>query len=469
MDLVAIFGAFAALGVGALAAGGTGLAIALVVKAALDSQKKTRAEWDTAAAALGLRRVERVFPAVSAIEGQVDGLPVSVKGYGGKGARTVYQVGVPFTSLRLTREGITSAIGRLVSGEDVQTGDSVFDDKALLRGDAAELRALFDAETRAAALAVFALGGWVGDGKIKIQQNGLQRSGERIEASLRAQLHLAQRLAESDKTPAWKRLAAICIGDPLPQVRQNALASLIALEARTSPSRVADAVSHMLEDPAAENRLFAATCGHADVTRARRVIATLAWDPDTDDVTRASGLAALGTLDGVDRADELLDTLLDGGDHSRLAAVGALVRRGCAPSRVTKLATHAHGPTRVAVANALGVIGDSSVQPLLLSMLEDPAEQVRVAAVRALGEVADVGAVEKLLPLIPGFFGGDLKLAAEDAVSRIQSRASGAGAGQLSVSDAPPAAGALSAVVAEEGALSTADTSPRPAPRKTIA
>ena len=163
----------------------------------------------------------------------------------------------------------------------------------------------------------------------------------------------------------------------------------------------------------------------------------------------------------------LLDALLDAGDATRLAAIAALANRGVAASRVSGLASHPHGPTRVAVANALGSLGDASVQPLLFSMLEDSAEPVQLAAVRALGKIGDVGAVEKLLPLIPGFFGGDLKISAEAAVALIQSRASGAGAGQLSVSDAPVHAGALSTVAAEEGALSEAAPGSRPTPRKT--
>lgn len=470
MNPFAIIGALFTAAVGVAVAAGCVFVIYLVVKSVIDRQTAIRLEWDRAAAALGVKKSERMFPAGPAIEGVSDGLHVTVRGYSGKGANTVYQVGIPFTSLRLTREGITSALGRLVKGDDVQTGDPAFDDKALLNGDAPELRAIFDAETRAAALVVFAHGGWVGAGKITIRQSGYETSGARIEERARAGLNLARLLEASRRTPEWERLAAVAAGDALPRVRENALSSLIEQANHDrAPRRIAEeAASRMLGDPIASNRLFAGTCGLTESARARRVIAALVWDPTTDDVTRARGLGALGNLEGVDRVDELLDTLLDAGDETRLAAIAALVIRRVAASRVTGLVNHPHGPTRVAAANALESLGDASVQPLLFLMLDDSADQVRLAAVRALGAIGDVGAVEKLLPLIPGFFGGDIKIAAEEAVARIQSRASGAGAGQLSVSDAPVHAGALSSVTAEEGALSEAIPGSRP-PRKTSA
>ena len=250
-------------------------------------------------------------------------------------------------------------------------------------------------------------------------------------------------------------------------MRRNALESLLLRAAQDrAPRAVVDgAVTRALEDGDAAIRLFAATSGRAGLARSRQVIAAVAWDPKAADLVRAKALGALGKLDGVNRPDELLDALLEGGNEARLAAIETLGLRRCATSRVTPFATRAHPPTRAAVALALERIGDPSAQPLLLSMVDDGEEPVRLAAIRALGAIADVSAVETLLHLRGGVFGGDLKQTVREAIAKIQSRVAGAGAGQLSVSDAPTDAGALSTIAAEEGALSE-PSGPRPSARK---
>lgn len=447
--------------------------VVAIVKAILAAQERLRAEWDSAATAIGVARAERGFfsSASAALEGVVDGLPVSVKGYEGKAAHTVYEIDVPFREMRLTSEGIGSALGKLVAGDDVRIGDALFDEKALVRGDPHEMRAVFDAETRALALDVLRLGGWVADGKIQLRQNGFTRSGAKIVANANTLLALGRRLAEADRVSVPTRLAAVAAGDPLPAVRQEALASLLvrASQDRAPRAVVDDAVVRALEDPHGGNRFFAATCGRVALSRSREVLAALVRDSGTADALCAKALVALGKLAGVPDADALLDRLLErGGNESRVVAIEALGLRRAHPSRVTTFATRGHAPTRAAVALALERIGDPSAQPLLLSMVDDADESVRLAAIQALGVVADVGAVEALLPLTRGVFGGDLKQTAQEAVAKIQSRVAGAAAGQLSVSDASAEAGALSAI-AEGGALSEPGVAGRAAARKTPA
>lgn len=466
MDALAVAGSVIVM------AGGTAAVVAVVVaavKGTIAANKKLREEWDGAGRALGISRPEPgFFSDNNALQGMAGGLPVSVKGYAGKDANTTYEVGVPFSSLRLSSEGITSAIGKLVSGDDARTGDAVFDEKALVRGDPHEVAAIFDAETREAALAVLRLGGSVAGGKITLRQNGFERSRAEIVHKMRRLLALGERLAAADRIPVPERLATIAAGDPLVPVRRNALELLLLRAAQDrAPRAVVDgAVARALEDGDAGIRLFAATSGRVGLARSHQVIAAVAWDPKAADAVRAKALGALGKLDGVARPDELLDALLEGGNEARIAAIETLGLRRCAMSRVTPFATRAHAPTRAAVALALERIGDPSAQPLLLSMVDGAEEAVQLAAIRALGVVADVGAVGTLLPLTRGVFGGDLKQTAQDAIAKIQSRAAGAGAGQLSVSDAPADAGALSTVAPEEGALSEPAPGPRPVGRK---
>lgn len=446
-----------------------GAVLRLVIRATNAADKRIRDEWDAAARAIGIRRPDPgLFQENHGLQGMVGGLEVSVKARKGKNAFTAYDIGVPFSSLRITAEGMASALGKLVVGEDTHTGDAVFDQKALVRGDPHEILATFDAPTREAALAVLALGAYLTDHRITLRQGGFHRDRDEIIQKTRTLLALGERLAAAGRIPVHERLAAIAGGDPLAPVRRNALDALLMREAQArAPQAVVDgAVKRALEDPDATIRLTAATSGRAGLAQSRQTLTAIAWSPEAADAIRARAFAALGTLDGVDRPDDLLDALLEGGSESRVAAIGMLGRRGCAASRVTPFATRADAATRAAVALALEQAGDPSAQPLLLTMAGDTDEAVRMAAIQALGAIADVGAVETLLPLMRGVFGGPLKQAAQQAVAKIQSRTTGAGAGQLSVSDAPAGAGALSTVAAEEGALSEPASGPRAAGRK---
>lgn len=448
--------------------GFVGLLVTVIIGIARDAERTRRAEWNEAAVRFGLGMPPRGFWSTTAEEigGTIDGMDLRVKGHGGKGAQTIYELHVPMKDVQISAEGIGSSIGRWIAGEDVQIGDPAFDSAVFIRGKTADQRALFDEKTRTAALRVIRLGGSVSDGKIRIVSGGLETKASNLVERIEALAELGRRLAWAHDVGPAQRLADVAKADPLPEVRANALQSLLerAGNGRLNTEIVDGAIAAALEDPDAGNRFAAATLPRVSRVESRRVLLELVRDSKTPDAVRAKAIQRLGRFDGIPDADSILEGVLQrGGNEARIAAIEALARRQAHASRIVPFATKRHAPTRAAVALALAKIGTSADQETLLRMLDDEDDSVRLAAAGALGAIADVGAVEKLRTLT-GFLGGELARAAESAIASIQSRAAGAGAGQLSVSDSAPSAGSLSQA-AEDGALSEPDA-PGPRPRK---
>ncbi len=105
-----------------------------------------------------------------------------------------------------------------------------------------------------------------------------------------------------------------------------------------------------------------------------------------------------------------------------------------------------------AAADALGATGDPSAEPALLAALGRPHAPVRAAAARALGRVGTTAAV---LPLQAAEArDAAVRAVARQAIAEIQSRAKGAGPGQLSLAGGE--SGRLSLAGGEEGRLSLA-------------
>jgi HEAT repeat protein len=111
----------------------------------------------------------------------------------------------------------------------------------------------------------------------------------------------------------------------------------------------------------------------------------------------------------------------------------------------------------IGFATALGELGDPAAEDDLLTLLARPSDVTQLAAATALGRLGTVRAVEPLLPLTEGLFrDGALRDAAREAVRRIQARLGAVEEGRVSL--APDAAGRLSVVRAEPGAVTLAET-----------
>ena len=102
-------------------------------------------------------------------------------------------------------------------------------------------------------------------------------------------------------------------------------------------------------------------------------------------------------------------------------------------------------PRREALAAIVPTETDADLEPALIELLRDSDIQTKCNACRALGVCGSVAAVEAIHVAAKGILtDSSLKLAANEAVVRIQGRAENAAPGQLQLSDPDPARGAVS-------------------------
>ncbi|MDA8016334.1 MAG: HEAT repeat domain-containing protein [Thermoanaerobaculia bacterium] len=99
-----------------------------------------------------------------------------------------------------------------------------------------------------------------------------------------------------------------------------------------------------------------------------------------------------------------------------------------------------------ALAWALGRCGDPLAQPRLLDLMTVADDEVRLAAAKALGAFGDIRAVPALREAAgsQGLLKSRLARAAEDAIAKIQQRAGGSQAGEISIAVPEPLEGAVS-------------------------
>jgi hypothetical protein len=132
------------------------------------------------------------------------------------------------------------------------------------------------------------------------------------------------------------------------------------------------------------------------------------------------------------------------------------------PSAITQLAEIARRTssksTCLAVAQALGNIGHTSAEPVLLELLEDGDLETQIAAATALGRCGTGQSIARLERVATRYFTvRDLSTAARAAIGRIVSRVGRPERGRLSVTEIDQLEGALSA---PEGAGAISITDP---------
>ena len=192
-----------------------------------------------------------------------------------------------------------------------------------------------------------------------------------------------------------------------------------------------------------------------EVARATEALAEIAEAQTVDTAHRQRALLALADANASDLAVPLcwavLMERLDEPWQVRLAAISALVELealdellGVDPMPHSAGAEPLEGEL---VARGLGRIGAIRAQPRLIELLEEPEEAVRRAAAEALGAMGDLAAVSPLRRLAGS--GRLLPMsavrAAERAIQKIQSRAGGTQAGEISLAPLEPLEGAVSA------------------------
>jgi HEAT repeat protein len=336
------------------------------------------------------------------------------------------------------------------TGDDVLTGDTVFDDLVEVRGEPSILLALLDREIRQRVSEFVRLGGRLEAGRLVCCAPTSYAPGEIVRA-LRLGLWLARELS-SPGGGVLKRLATNAKSDPLPGVR---LWNLLQLHEQFPETREArDASQEDLKDLSPWVRLAAARFLRAE---GLEVLEHLARDRALPESAAAEAVSLLAARCPAERAGPVLLTALK--THSgeaRRQAVEELgrIRYPAARGPLIVLLERADPRTGAAAAAALaelGALGDVATERTLLKAMESDARELRLAAVRALRALGTTASVEPLLAFLASRrLDAETRYWIREAVAAIQSRLAGAEAGQLSLAATSPGSGWLS--VASPGA-----------------
>ena len=427
--------------------------------------------WQSVAERLGLREVTAEHPLVSEprLTGRADRRRVRF----GR-----FKVGKRSSFTRLTVEsgsGLTLraerpndllsqdllSIGRRRERE-VELGDEVFDAAVEVRGAPERVRALLDAETRAAVLGM--LGGQIHRpgqrplvlrGRVELVDGELTAvldeqpeppTHRELFDAVEALLALAARFQAAGDVAG--RLAATVAREPLWRVRLQGL-QLLATSFPDDPATL-PALRHALGDERPEVALDAALLlGEEGV----ETLLEIARREEVDDATAAAAVHALGDLLPAEIGVPLLRRALR---QRRLAAAAACIQALAGdegeeiPELLTKVLSIERGPLAVEAAKALRRHPGAATEQALLAALERGDPELSLAAVEALGQAGTVRAVPVIQEVAAGDAGSaEIRRAARQAVAGIQSRVPGASPGQLSIAEG------------EAGQLSLAAEDPR--------
>jgi HEAT repeat protein len=333
------------------------------------------------------------------------------------------------------------------TGDDVLTGDTVFDDLVEVRGEPSILLALLDREIRQRVSEFVRLDGRLEGGRLVCCAPSSFSSGELVRA-LRLGLWLARELS-SPGGGVCKRLATNAKSDPLPGVR---LWNLLQLHEQFPETREARDASHEdLVDPSPWVRLAAARYLKDE---GLEVLQHLAQDRAVPESAAAEAVSLLAARCPAERSGPvLLATLKTHSGEARRQAVEELgrIRFQQARGALMVLLDRADAGTGAAAAAALAALGDVSSEGPLLKAVESDARELRLAAIRALGTVGSAASVEPLLAFLASRrLDAKTRYWIREAVGAIQSRLAGAEAGQLSLAATSRGSGWLS--VAAPGA-----------------
>jgi len=173
---------------------------------------------------------------------------------------------------------------------------------------------------------------------------------------------------------------------------------------------------------------------------------------ESAEVRKADALRFLLLLHGYAACTGTVSQVLESGaETTRCAAVEAIGRAKDVVflDRLAALSEHSGDRLAETIADALASLGDARAETALLRLLERESGSVRRAAAAALGQIGTVRAVESLFPLTEGLLPSGVKIAAREAIAKIQARLGDAEPGRLSLVAEGPAEGALS--VAKDG------------------
>ena len=345
-------------------------------------------------------------------------------------------------------------------GDDVLTGDSLFDEVVEARGEPSVVLALLDEGVRRRIRGFIAEGGRIEDGELAYQAPALLLSID-VPSALRKTLELARDLGSVGGGSLRDRLARNARWDPVPGVR---LWNLLQLQERfAATAEAVEASRSGLGDTSPWVRLSAARFLRNE---AMAVLRDLVRDPAAPDQAAAEAVTLLAGRASVADVGPLLVGALKArrGEARREAIVqlGRLQFRPAVGPLIVLLGT-SDARTAAGAAHALGSIGDASAEAALLQAVGAEARELRISAAWALGTLGTVGSVEPLLELLERRrLDAESRHALRECIGAIQSRRVGAGAGHLSIAEDAAEAGRLSLATPSPGAgdLSLAPVAP---------
>lgn len=364
--------------------------------------------------------------------------------------------------IQLGAESITTRLGKLLLGPDVETGDDAFDRAVFMRGSEVRLLAMLDQRLRSDLRQAVEAGTTLTGGELRRLSGRGPSTLEEVLAPARELARLAKRIAERATQPVPVLLRENALGDPSPKVRLRCLQALVAdFRGHAETQAALDGAS---VDPDPDVRFLA--LGNA-ATGGFDALSSMVSDTNLRPDARAEALSRLLAAHPGSRSIEIAERALS--DHSSVVripairAVGSARRASALPALLRLAGAMQSTDERVALADAFWRLRDPLAETPLLRFLGDGEESVRVAAARALGRCGGIDAVVPLRALTGGLFAGDAGRVAREAIETIQGRLRHAGEGQVSVVGPAPTEGGVS-LAAEAGAVSVA---PRPKGEKT--
>lgn len=326
-------------------------------------------------------------------------------------------------------------------GEDMLTGDSVFDDLVEVYGPPGVVRGLLNRDLRQKVAVFVRWDGWLEGGRLTLRCP-VETDWE-TPARLRMIVALARELVASERGGVCERLAENVRLDHLPGVRLWNLLQLQEDFAETPNAKEASRLA--LSDSGPWVRLAAARFLRDE---GLPVLEALARTRGVPDQAAAEAIGLLAVRAPRERSGPLLIEILKShtGD-ARRQAIEDLGRMRHAPAvgPLIVLLDRAEPRTAAAAAQSLGQLGAGKAEASLLRAAASEVHELRLAAATALGRVGSIRAIEPLTEsLAKRRLDAESRQAFTQAIARIQSRLAGAGAGQLSLATGLPETGRLS-------------------------
>lgn len=423
---------------------------------------KVRSErrWVEATSSLGLK-----WTGYTSLHGEIDGLRISVDLV----RRTKGKLELDYTRVRakaptaatlltIRGEDTWTMMQRFVGAGDVLVHDDDFDRRVHVQGDPAQVVSLLNADVRRLLVAfVENHEGSLEAGELCLEMKGIVSSRLQLESAVDA----IRTLKTALDVHAWmieERLAHNATHEVLAQVRRRNFSLLVERAPDVDLTRAT--ATKLLDDADPVLRLAAARVLRDDMAfdaMSRLVRSTASTEH------REAALAFLLEHWPYERCvPAVVAALRTGRPTLRIIAIEALVtnRDRSHLNLLARCSGMDDGALAEVATRSLGLLGDASYEPVMLDRLDHRSDAVKLAAIRSLGRLGSVAAVEPLLPLTTGLrTTGFIKEAARDAIRRIQARAGPVDSGRLSLVDEHESAGGLS-VASESGSLAMVDEHP---------